>query len=237
MITLLGGAVAVFLVWWLAKSYTAANPAKLASVLKKVGGAGLLALAALLAFRGRLDAALALGGVGTWLLGWKSFVPPFMRPDAAPTAGAVSRVRSVLIEMTLDHDSGALKGTVLGGPHAGRDLDALSEAQIEELLQLCAQSDPDGLRLLEPYLDRRFPGRRETADAYSDARRAQGPRAGDVTEKEAYEILGLEPGAGEDEIRQAHRMLMKKLHPDQGGSTYLATRVNQAKDVLLARHR
>jgi hypothetical protein len=94
-----------------------------------------------------------------------------------------------------------------------------------------------GHRLFQAYLDSRTAGWRETVEDHPGAGQSAQGGAGAMTEKEAYEVLGLQVGAGEEEIRQAHRTLMKKLHPDQGGSTYLATRVNLAKDVLLRSHR
>jgi len=80
-------------------------------------------------------------------------------------------------------------------------------------------------------------GRREDAQHGANARQRAAPGSGKMTEEEAYQVLGLQPGANADDIGQAYRSLMKKLHPDQGGTTYLATRINEAKDVLLRRHR
>jgi hypothetical protein len=239
-VTLILGMVSLGLMWWLLKSYTKANPTKLALWARQAGGVAALGVAALLLFRGRIDAAIPLGGVGAWLLGLRGFGVPGFSQRTQPTPGAQSRVRSAVLEMALDHDTGALKGRVLAGPFEGRGLDELGEAELAQVAALCQASDPDGLRLLEAYLDRRFPRWREAAEGDGDAgasHTADTGRSGGMTQQEAYEVLGLRAGAGEEEIRSAHRTLMKKLHPDQGGSTYLATRVNQAKDVLLGRHR
>jgi DnaJ-domain-containing protein 1 len=135
--------------------------------------------------------------------------------------------------MSLDHDSGALSGQIIDGPNAGRSLDAFD---LPQLIAMMPAFDAESVALLESYLDRRFPAWRHHAQGDA-AGRQRGPAAtGKMTDEEAYQILGLQPGAGRDDISRAHRALMKKLHPDQGGSTYLAARVNEAKDTLLRTH-
>jgi DnaJ domain len=235
MITLLAGLVAVAIVYWLSGQFARANPAVLAKALRTVGGGAALAAAAALMLRGRIDMAVLLGGAGSWLLGWKAF--GFAGRRAAPKPGNVSRVRSAMIEMELDHDTGAMDGSVLAGPLMGRRLGELDEAALMRLYQGCSAADPEGVRLLEAYFDRRFPTWREDAERDRDTGAGTGTQTAAMSEKEAYQILGLQPGASLDEIRKAHRTLMKKLHPDQGGSTYLAARVNRAKEILLNRHR
>ena len=144
-------------------------------------------------------------------------------------------MRTDALEMALDHDSGHMEGRILKGQFAGRTLSSLSDEDLLVLLEELRGSDEQGAILIEAYIDRRPQGWREGPE---DAARAEArqPRAGAgrMTREEAYAVLGLAKGANEDEIRAAHRKLMMKLHPDQGGSTYLAARINEAKDVLLA---
>jgi hypothetical protein len=228
------GFLALALTAFMLKAYLRASPALLARLIKKGGGFLLLAAGGLLLARGRLDFGLALGAFGLWLMGLSS--PSGFRNAGA---GGVSRVRSAMIEMELDHSTGAIRGMILAGRDEGKRLDALTRPALLELYDVCLRDDPDGARLLEAYLDRRFPGWRAAGDPNRDAGRngASGARrSGTITEDEAYEILGLKKGAPAADIARAHRDLMKKLHPDLGGTTDLAARVNEAKDVLMRRH-
>ena len=153
------------------------------------------------------------------------------------SAGQKSGVRTDTIEMVLDHDSGSMEGRCLKGRFAGREFASLREAELLRLLDEIGGTDSQGAALLEAYLDRRCKGWRERRSAGASKEKAREPRDanGGMSRKEAYDVLDLKPGATEDAIRAAHRRLMMKLHPDRGGSTYLASRINEAKDVLLGR--
>lgn len=233
---LLYGIVAVAVLWVLINLFAQANMAALMKALRIICGILALGAALLLGLRGRVEVALALGALGAWLLGWSGLKIPGTGGYTQRTSGSVSRVRSVMVEMELDHDTGEMDGTVLAGALAGRPLSSLDVAGLQHLLMECHRTDPDGVRLLEAYLDRRFPNWRETAQNQEEHQPGAQPRTGAMTDEEAYQILGLSPGASHDEIRQAHRTLMKKLHPDQGGTTYLAAQINRAKEILLGRH-
>lgn len=240
MPTLIAGVVAVVLLYSLLQMFRAANPVVLARVIKIGGGVVALAVAAFTGLRGELAVAIPLGIFGAGLLGWSPFGPSgfsniggLFGGGKQRSPGQASRVRSQYLDMSLDHDSGELSGGIVDGPYAGRSLD---EFDLAQLTAMSAGFDAESVSLLESYLDRRFPAWRQNAqgDAAGGQRRASA--SGKMTDEEAYQILGLQPGAGRDDISRAHRALMKKLHPDQGGSTYLAARVNEAKDTLLRTH-
>jgi hypothetical protein len=234
---LLYGIAAVALLWWLAKTYTRTDTKTLAKSLKVLAGVAALGAAVLLGVKGRFDMALLLGGFGAWALGWNALNLPGPWRKFQQATGRFSRIRSAMIEMEIDHATGAVEGGILVGAFAGRRLSSLDPESLRRLYDECCAHDPQGVPLLEAYLDRRFSGWRENAQGDRDTRTRTHAHSGVMTKEEAYQILGLQPGASLDEIRKAHRTLMKKLHPDQGGTAYLATRVNEAREVLLGRHR
>jgi DnaJ-domain-containing protein 1 len=234
MAPLVFGVVVLALALWALNGFTKINPRIAAAALKAGGGLGALALAGVLGVRGRLDMAIPLGLTGLGLLGWLPWSLPGMAARTRKSAGQVSRVRSAFVEMELDHDSGAMNGRILAGRHEGATLNALDLATLTGFL---TEIDEESRALLMAYLDRRAPSWREHAKADAATGTDRSSRSGGkMTEEEAYQILGVQPGASAEEIGRAHRSLMKKLHPDQGGSTYLAARINEAKDTLLRRH-
>ena len=231
--TVLLGLASLAMLLWMAQKYLKADPRKLAKVLKLSGGIAALGFAAFLAVRGQIAVAAPIAVVGFGLLGWMPFGPAGFGQRTQKSQGQVSRVRSAFFEMELDHDTGAMRGVVLAGPREGTRLEALD---LPTLIGLLAEIDEESRALLAAYLDRRHPTWREHAQSDAAAGRGHTSR-GPMTHEEAYQILGLEPGSEAEDIIRAHRTLMKKLHPDLGGTNYLAARVNEAKDTLLRQHR
>ena len=230
---LLLGLAALVVGLWALNVISKVNPGVAARVAKIAGGILAIAFAAFIALRGEIFIALSFGVFGLGLLGWApSWLPGSGR--AKKTRGQASQVRTAYLEMELDHDSGRMRGRVLAGRHKGA---ALEQLDVQTLVSLIGEVDDESRALLMAYLDRRDSRWRQHAHADADSGRGAAASSGKMTEQEAYQILGLEPGAGHDLITRAHRTLMKKFHPDQGGTSYLAARINEAKEILLRRHR
>jgi len=158
---------------------------------------------------------------------------------SGPSTGQTSTVQSSFFRMSLNHDTGDMDGEVLLGQYRGRQLQSLKLEQLLALLSEC-QHDQDSQSLLMAYLDRVHEDWRDKTNQDETYEREQQSRqqqsgAGKMGKQEACEILGLSEGPTEQEIISAHRRLMQKLHPDRGGSTYLAAKINLAKDVLLGK--
>jgi hypothetical protein len=150
--------------------------------------------------------------------------------QVAGQAPDVSAVRTPLLEMTLDNRSGEMDGRVLQGRYQGRQLSELSIAQLAEMYQRCPGDQQETARLLLSYLEKM------RADEWRDWIHSAPQNAPDgrpMTREEAAAVLGVPPDADREAVIQAHRKLMARLHPDKGGSSYLATKINQAKDCLL----
>jgi hypothetical protein len=208
-----------------------ADPARLARGLKVTGIVIAVAAVATLAISGRLAAILMpVAMLMPLLIRVRSLLDRY-RP---PATGQTSTVATAFLRMTLDHDTGSMEGTILRGRFAGMRLDELGAADLLALLRECRAEDEEGARLLEAYLDRVQPQwREELAGERAGGGAGARSTSGDMSVDEAYAILGLSAGADAEAIKEAHRRLMVKLHPDHGGSDYLATKINRARDVLL----
>jgi hypothetical protein len=180
--------------------------------------------------------------IGLSLAPWVVTGGPFAQKRKTP--GQKSAVRTAMLEMVLDHDSGRMEGKCLKGRFSSRSLSSLSCNELFELLRELRADDAQGVLLLEAYLDRQLQGwregganqhQREKSHEQREQSRTWHDRRHGMTVNEAYEVLGLKADATQAEIRAAHRKLMMKFHPDQGGSTYFAARINEAKEILLTR--
>ena len=208
----------------------------------------LVAGLALLAATGRLHWLVALGAavfpflrrllaiMPFWQM-LRRFAPmvgqPFSQAQGGTSAPEHSEVQTGDLKMTLHHASGEMDGEVLVGPHQGR---RLSEMDLDDLNALRASlRDTQSAPLLDAYMERRFGSRQDGAEHQGDQGTGAAGSDPRMTESRALEVLGLEPGASEQDIVDAHRRLMQRLHPDRGGSTFLAATLNEAKRVLLKR--
>ena len=221
------GAIALFLLFLLLRGFAHAPVARVrqfgAVMLASIGA--VLLLLGLFTARGQ-QALFSLAFFLPLLLQWAQRWRTNKRfGGSAPQTGAANSVETAFLSMTLHHDSGRMTGSVKSGQFAGRDLATLTLSDLLALLQECQVADVDSVALLEAWLDRAHPDWR--------AEPAAEPRSGAMTRAEALEILGLAEGADEDAIRAAHRRLMRSAHPDQGGSAWLAARINAARDFLL----
>ena len=227
-------AAAVVALFWFLRWFRRTPPEKVARALRKTALFAAIGFFILLAATGRLHWVFAAAAavpvlLRLWMRGLRSG-----QPDSPPGGrGQTSSIRTRFLDMRLEHDSGDLDGSVLEGPYQGLRLSELGLDQLIELLACCRREDEQSVAVLEAYMDRNF------GDSWREGAESS-PGGGDMNEtgpmtvSEAWAVLGLEPGADESEIREAHRRLIQKLHPDRGGSTYLAAKVNQAKDLLLA---
>ncbi len=207
-----------------------AKPSQIAALLRLSGPIAMGGVGAILSIGGRFSV-----GIPLVIYAFYWALKGFNRGRVKRAPGQKSTVRSATLEMMLDHETGAMNGVVLAGSFEGAVLDDLDEAALMELAAETA-NDEESAQLLEAYLDRRMPDWRANVDSDAGARSTGTRNSGAMTEQEACQILGLEPGATVAQIRKAHRSLMQRVHPDVGGSSFLAQRINEAKDFLLRTH-
>ncbi|MBK1718755.1 molecular chaperone DnaJ [Thiocystis violacea] len=236
-------------VLWLLHWFRSTPPERVSRVLRKTAFWGLIGVLAIAVLTGRLNPILAAMGAAiplvlraAQLLRLFPVLRQLLRSlgldDVIGSAkagqpGQASAIRTRYLAMRLDHVTGALGGTVLDGPFKGRELSTLKLDELLRLHEFYRDSEAQSLALLEAYLDREHGEEwREGVDPKANAGHAS-PKSAGLDETEARSILGVGAEADAEAIRAAHRRLMQRLHPDRGGSDYLAAKINEAKRRLL----
>lgn len=223
----LAGLAVLALVGGLWRSAGQANPARLALIVKW-GGVALVGLLGLWLLSRR---SVGLGVMCLTLAGaiavWPRQGLASLGPRGSGSSSRQSTVETPWLRMSLDHESGAIDGVILRGDRAGRELRELGPADLLDLLRDLRQQDAEGAQLLETYLRRVHP------DLDLEGGPSPEQDGGVMSRARALDVLGLHEGATEFDIREAHRRLIRKMHPDQGGSAVLAAQINEARDVLL----
>jgi len=223
----------------LAHWVTAADPRALVKGVRYSGVAAAVCLGLYLVVSGRWPIVLAAVSTGLpFFLRWRA-LRERVTGSARSSASRRSQVETAMLRMSLDHETGGVSGSVLKGAFAGRELDTLSRSELMAVLAECHSEDPQSVPLLESYLERRFGAEWDERARAGEASGESGDAGvGDrgssaMTRNEALDMLDLEEGASRDQIREAYHRLILKNHPDQGGSAYIAAKLNQAKAVLL----
>lgn len=227
---LLFGTLLLALVLIGARAFARASPARLATFFKAfIAGFSALASTGLI-FAGRFG--LAIITVGAMIMAIRALRNAPAGGHTGPS-GRGSAVETETLRMELDHATGDLEGEVLRGPLAGRSLASLGLSDLLALLAESQREDPRSVPLLETYLDRRQPDWRDRVRGGGEEGGRTHAFSETMDDATALRVLGLAPGASKDEIKAAHRRLMTRLHPDHGGTDYLAAQLNRAKEQLL----
>jgi hypothetical protein len=228
--------VLLFISWY--KRAPSAQQKRIRGRMLLFGGLGIVLLLLVTGHLNPLIAAIVAAlAIGQRILAVASMANVFkgvrnsMKGAAGPSGGNVSDVETRYLRMSLNHDSGEMDGVVLEGAYQGRRLAELDSDDLMDLLALCRAEDAQSATVLEAYLDRMHGD--DWRETFGGDGHEQGGEAARMSEAEAREILGVEADASREEIIEAHRRLMQKNHPDRGGSTYLAAKINQAKEMLL----
>ncbi len=223
-----------------ARWFVDAEPRRIATVAKIAGAVFLGGLALLLVISGRISLLMMLLVALVFMRRVLKAARQQAQAMHGPSPGQASEVRTRFLHMALDHDTGRMDGEILDGRFMGMWLSQLSLADLLKLLEDYRLEDEESASVLEAFIDRNHQddwraqgGAGSGAGGGGDQHHAGAGANGPMSREEALEILGLEEGASPVQIREAHRRLMQKIHPDHGGSNYLAAKLNEAKDLLL----